>query len=377
MRGEFIGVWSEMWWDIWTPLIEEPYNEKDEYIPEDIFCELYRNLAKALIMPTGDEAVILLLEDPVILKEVFVISAKMADQNFSFEEIDEAFFNSGATELTKADERKKAIETTLTTKLGLPSSFQIDVQLNEFAHDHLKIEDASQRKLERIINDKKKGREAFENTRTKDLIGERAVVGFLESVHYILEEFGGDGVSNCYFNLLTAFIEKFSLRYELRRPCILCPSLSGVFSSLIRDLRALTTQDNHLDMLMKDFDESVRDLRIDCTERRIKTCIQKQINLLEALGWEALDRTDPEIRRKALSSFAQQIASWPHEDVLSALKSIYGFTCDYPGIRHAGTPSHALRAIDMRDMVAISILLIGFTPYLCPQINAETVYQRG
>jgi len=377
MRGEFIGVWSEMWWNIWLPLIEESFGEKEEYIPDDIFCELYRNLAKALKMPRDDEAVILLLEDPVILKEIFVNSAKMTDQYLSFEQIDEAFFNSGATDLTKADERKRAIETTLTIKLGLPSSGQIDMQLNKFALDHLKIEDASKRKLERIINDKIKSREAFENSRTKELIGERAVVEFLESVHYTLEEFGGDEVSNCYFNLLNAFIEKFSLRYELRRPCILCPSLSGVFSSLIRDLRVQTNQDSHLNMLMKDFDESVRDLRIDCTERRIKTCIQKQINLLEALGWEALEQTDPEIRRKALSSFAQQIASWPHEDVLSALKSIYGFTCDYPGIRHAGTPNHALRSIDMRDMVAISILLIGFIPYLSHQINAETVYQRA
>ncbi len=39
MRGEFIGVWSETWREIWTPLIDH------EGVPEDIFCELYRELA--------------------------------------------------------------------------------------------------------------------------------------------------------------------------------------------------------------------------------------------------------------------------------------------------------------------------------------------
>ena len=42
MRGEFIGVWSETWREIWLPLIDH------EGVPEDIFCELYRELAPAL-----------------------------------------------------------------------------------------------------------------------------------------------------------------------------------------------------------------------------------------------------------------------------------------------------------------------------------------
>lgn len=42
MRGEIVGVWSETWREIWLPLIDH------EGVPEDIFCELYRELAKAL-----------------------------------------------------------------------------------------------------------------------------------------------------------------------------------------------------------------------------------------------------------------------------------------------------------------------------------------
>ncbi len=108
---------------------------------------------------------------------------------------------------------------------------------------------------------------------------------------------------------------------------------------------------------MKDFEESVRDLRIDCSDRRIKTSIQKQMNLLEALG-----RVHPGVKGKTLGEISKQLKNWPHKEVMSALQSLYTFTCDYPGIRHGGTPTSALRAVDMRDMVAMSILLAGFTP---------------
>jgi hypothetical protein len=57
------------------------------------------------------------------------------------------------------------------------------------------------------------------------------------------------------------------------------------------------------------------------------------------------------------------------------MKNLYGFASDYPGIRHGGTPANAIRGIEMRDMVAISILLAGFTPYLADQFNAYNVFR--
>src|SRR5207244_13423640 len=127
-------------------------------------------------------------------------------------------------------------------------------------------------------------REAFERIRPHDLAGERALGEFLEAAFDVIEDLGGDPLSNRYFNLLAGFIDKFSLRYDLRRPCTLCPTLPGVFASLVRDLRVLTSQDAHLDALMTEFENAVRDLRHDCSDGRIQTCIQKQVNLQEALG---------------------------------------------------------------------------------------------
>ena len=274
MRGEFIGVWSETWREIWMPLVDH------EGVPADIFCELYRALAAALKSRPSVEALADVIDSPV------------------------------------------------------------------------------------------QSREAFEKVDASDFAGERALVTFLEAAHSELEGLAGDELSNRYFNLLTGFIEKFSLRYDLRRPCTLCPTLPGVFASLMRDLRVLAGQDAHLDALMKDFENAVRDLRLDCSDGRIKTCIQKQDNLLEAIG-----RTAPGVTGTTLGAICNEVGTWPHDKLKDAMKNLYGFACDYPGIRHGGTPENALRVVDMRDMVAMSILLAGFTPYLAAQLDAESVYR--
>lgn len=274
MRGEFLGVWSETWREIWDDL------STHEAAPNDLFCELYRELSAALKEPPSVEAVADIIDDPV------------------------------------------------------------------------------------------QSREAFEQTRTEDLAGERALVTFLENAQPILDDLGGDPLSNHYFNLLAAFIDKFSLRYDLRRPCTLCPTLPGVFASLVHDLRAVTNQDAHLDALMKDFEDSVRDLRYGCSDGRIKTCMNKQFMLLEALG-----AISPGVTKSTLGGICDELGSWPHAAIKESLKKLYGFASDYPGIRHGKNVAGALRTIEMRDMVAMSILLAGFTPYLSDQIDADVVYR--
>jgi hypothetical protein len=223
-----------------------------------------------------------------------------------------------------------------------------------------------------IIDNPVQSREAFEKTGANEFAGERALVAFFEVAHSALDELAGDELANRYFNLLTDFIDKFSLRYDLRRPCTLCPTLPGVFASLVRDLRVLAGQDAHLDTLMKEFENSVRDLRHDCSDGRIKTCIQKQVNLLEAIG-----RTAPGVTGATLGAICNQVGTWPHDKLKDAMKDLYGFASDYPGIRHGGTPANAKRPVDMRDMVAMSVLLAGFTPYLAAQLDADVVYRGG
>jgi hypothetical protein len=219
------------------------------------------------------------------------------------------------------------------------------------------------------LGDPIQSREEFDRITAEDIVDEPALVGFFESAHDALVEFGGDDLSNNYFRLLTVFVDKFSLRYDLRRPCVLCPTLPGLFANLVRNLRALTSQDQHLDTLMKDFENAVRDLRHDSSAGRIKTCIQKQVNLIEALG-----RAFPGVTGTTLGAICDQVGTWPHAKLKDAMKNLYGFASDYPGIRHSGTPANAIRAVDMRDMVAMSILLTGFTPYLEQRLSAAAIF---
>lgn len=273
MRGDFIGIWSETWREIWLPLITE------EGVPADIFCELYRAL------------------EPVLKERLSV--EKLAD----------------------------------------------------------------------IIDDPKQSRTAFEKTSGVEISSERQLIKYLEEVHDILEDLGDDALSNRYFNLIAEFLEKFSLRYDLRRPCTFCPTLPGMFASLVTNLRTVTRQDAHLAAFMHDFEEAVRDLKHGCTDGRIKTCISKQFMLIEALG-----ATSPEVKKNTLGDICDELTGWPHATVKESLKKLYGFASDYPGIRHRGSALGSLRAVDMRDMVAMSILLAGFTPYLSKAIDADCVY---
>jgi len=69
--------------------------------------------------------------------------------------------------------------------------------------------------------------EAFKATNAADFAGERAFVVFLEGVHPTLDDLGGDPLANFYFNLLEAFTDKFSLRYDLQRPLYALPDAAG------------------------------------------------------------------------------------------------------------------------------------------------------
>lgn len=366
MRGEFAGVWSETVREIWNPLIDE------EGVPDDIFSELYRELAVAVREPSADGAVALVINDAIQLREAFDRALGLARIEIDLARRDEAFDGSGAVGLEAAIHRRAALEAALATLIGdaARSSDVLYQALSDLADDPKRRAEARERALDRIINDKLRSREAFERARTSDLIGERALVAFLETTHAVLDDIGGDPLANRYFNLLAGFIDKFSLRYDLRRPCTLCPTLPGIFASLVQELQAATSGDAHLDGLRKDFENAIRDLRIDRSDARIRNCIQKQVILLEALG-----QNYPGVTESTLGAICGQVGTWPHDKVQEAMKNLYKFTNSYPGIRHAGTPSTALRLIDMRDLVAVSIVLAGFTPYLTKPLDAEVVYR--
>lgn len=204
------------------------------------------------------------------------------------------------------------------------------------------------------------------------LQSEADAVSALEKAFAKIDDIGGDALSNRYVNLVQAFIEKYNLRYDLRRPFSLHPTISGVFTQLVCQLKLATSGDAHLNGIMGDFEESFRDLKAGATPARIKACISRQANLLEAIG-----RIAPNVTGNTLGAICDQVGTWPHDKLKESVKCMYKFSNDYPGIRHAGTPASQVREMDMRDLVAVSVVLTGFAPYLTDRLNPEGIYGVG
>ena len=217
-----------------------------------------------------------------------------------------------------------------------------------------------------IIDDHQQSRQALIDSKNARFSSERALVRFFEAAHDVLDDLQGDELTNRYFGLLSDFIEKYSLGYSLRRPCALSPTLPGMFADLAGALKRLAGTDEHLASLYRAHDEAVRDLRLGATEERIKTCIGKQFMLLEAIASVAGG-----VEGQTLGEMCNNVTTWPHATIKDSLKKLYGFSSDYPGIRHAGNPAGRLRGIEARDLAALSILLMGYSPYLTAALETN------
>lgn len=198
---------------------------------------------------------------------------------------------------------------------------------------------------------------------------EAQIVKALEDAFDVLQEYGGDELSNDYYLTVGRFLEKYSLRYDLRRPFSLHPTLPGIFAKLIRELKAAAIADEALAGMMNDFEDAVRDLRDNKTDRRMRQCIEAQFKLVEAFAQKY-----PGIDPDSLGRMCHHLPTWPHPTIRAAIGNLYGFASNYPGIRHAGNPDSKIRDIEMRDMVSMSIVLAGFTPYLTDLIDSDRIY---
>ena len=367
MRGELLYVWEDTYREIWTPLAEK------EDVPTDLFSELYREISPALKEPLGEDAQIITLGDAIQLREAFDQALLTSDTEITFLAAEVAFGASGATNHEDLQQRRSAAEECLAALIGDAASAKrlLAQALSDLADNPERRAEAQARARDAIINDASKSRQAFERVLSSAFVGEIALVGFLESAFKILDDVGGDPLSSRYFNLLSGFIDKFSLRYDLRCPCTLCPTLPGMFTALLRELDALSTTDQNIGKRLRDFNEAIQDLRTGgTTEGRISNCVMKQVMLLEAIA-AASGKTSA----SDLAALCKVLEHWPHPAVRESLLKLYGFASDFPGIRH-GTPSTGMkRDIDMRDMVAMSTLLAGFTPYLTHGLNPDVVYR--
>lgn len=201
----------------------------------------------------------------------------------------------------------------------------------------------------------------------RGVLAEDAAVSFLEKSYLVLAEYKIE-LAQRFRELLVGFVLNFNLRYEVRGSCSLHATMPGVFTKLISELKRVSDQDPHLSALLSEFEESFSDLKISRTQARMKTCLQKQFNMLEALG-----RRCPQVTANTLGAICDQL-DWPHEKVRDVGKNLYRFGSDYPGLRHGGTPASALRELQMKDFVSISLMLASFTPYVAHDLDLDRCY---
>jgi hypothetical protein len=308
MNGELLPVWLRSWQEVWLRLA------RSKAASSDLFVELVRGLAPPPQQPASP---------PTPPFEAFDASGQLVDLEAvrARREYQEA--------IAKYSEYRNVYETALSSERQAKIFF-------------------------------------------RGLVGgvttEADAVRFLESAYATLATFGNQALAIRFRSLVNEFVTGFSLRYEVRGHFSLHATIPGVFSKLMSEVRRMADADTHLSSLLSEFEEAFADLKVSRTQARIKTCLQKQFNLLEALG-----RKCPNVTETTLGAMCNQL-DWPHATIKDVGKKLYGFGSNYPGVRHAGDPSSALRHLDMRDLVSLSLMLASFTPYVAYGLDSDLCY---
>jgi hypothetical protein len=222
-------------------------------------------------------------------------------------------------------------------------------------------------KYETALNSEEEAR-GFFRVLLGQISSEAKAVQFLEAAYAVLVSHGDPDLVDRFSLIVNQFILGFSLRYELRQRFSLHATIPGVFSKLISEVKKIAVADAHLNSLLSEFEESFADLKSNRTQARIKTCLQKQFNLLEALGSNC-----PNVTGTTLGAICNQL-DFPHATIKAVGEKLYGFGSNYPGVRHAGNANSALRELDMRDFVSLSLMLASFTPYVTHGLDSDRCY---
>ncbi|KAB2969330.1 MAG: hypothetical protein F9K18_01475 [Thermoanaerobaculia bacterium] len=216
-------------------------------------------------------------------------------------------------------------------------------------------------------NDADRARQRFLALKGTDFASESAMVHFLEAADAVIADYEISGFEDLYRCLLRDALRKFNLRYRLDEPFILRFLLPGSFTNLYAELHRLNVANGHLAGLLNDFEKAFDRYARTQDPTDLKTCIAKASNYAEGLASATRGTAG------TLGALCDQLTDWPHDKVREALKSLYKFCSDYPGIRHAGDPAGVRRDLATRDVTLASLLLVSFSGYLSPNVDEQVV----
>lgn len=208
---------------------------------------------------------------------------------------------------------------------------------------------------------------AFQQIQGKKFKSEISIIAFLEAVHdTITDEIGNDKLAIFYCELVKLFIARYNLRYRILEPFNLRVQMPWLYADLYQDLIQVNQADSHLYSLMEDFESAFDIFTRTRKKRDLRTSIAKASNYAEGVAASMIGSSGGTLGR-----LCDQLSIWPHDAMKEAMKNIYKFCSDYPGIRHAGNPSNSLRKLEVKDTIIVSALLIAFSGYIHSQINMK------
>jgi hypothetical protein len=314
MQGEFFPVWRETWREILSKLATHPG------APDDLFSELYRVFIQPPVPPLAPTPSVFDDDGNIVLPE-----DKKADTDY---------------------------------------------------RDFLVMYSVERARYEEAISGDRSAKRAFKSVYLKITASEEDAMRVMEKIFRVIDDFDVDNLRNGYFLLVDKFIEKYNLRYALRRPFTLHPTPSGIYAKLYAEIVNRCQQDVALSALLRDYREAFQDIKFGPTSGRINTCLQKQVNLLEGLA-----SINAEVKSLTLGQMCNELKTWPSTAVSEAAKSLYGFASDHTGLRHGtikktkfGKTPTVYRDMEMRDLVAVSVFFTGLSAYLSTQIDSQIVY---
>lgn len=225
--------------------------------------------------------------------------------------------------------------------------------------------------LQEARNDPDKALQRFIALKGTDFVNESAIVHFLEEVHNVIADYELPGLSEHYSRLLRDSIRKFNLRYRLDEPFVLRFLLPGSFTNLYAELHRLNTTNSDLVSLWGDFESAFDQYARTQGDLDLRASIGRASNYLEGLASATSGQGG------TLGRLCDRLSDWPHDKVKEAVKTLYAFCSDYPGIRHAGTPRNRKRHLDARDSVAINVSLMALAAYLGNGLDQGVVLGAG
>jgi hypothetical protein len=219
-------------------------------------------------------------------------------------------------------------------------------------------------------NNPSQARQRFLALKGTDFTSESDIVRFLETTRDVIADYEIEGFEGSYRRLLRDVVRKFNLRYRLDEPFVLRFLLPGSFTNLYQELHRLDASNTHLAGLLTDFEKAFDRYARTEDASDLKTCIAKASNYAEGLASVAAGIPE---KGNTLGALCNQTGDWPHEQVKDALKNLYKFCSDYPGIRHSGNPAGVLRSLGTRDLTLASLLLLSFSGYFVSSLDQRAV----